>query len=343
MSVAHQFATEARSGPPPFGFAAQATSPVAGQEAEPRAAAGHGRAPHPDATAPLLRPVHLPRTEPAFDDEIGTAAPGVGSVPRYGSAATRPRVHGHHAQAAAAGARGQEAPGQESEAPQAHAREPHGREAQRRDSHGRDGAGIRTAGTHTAAHPAAGRRSAAAAAGPALRLLPGGRATPGTDTPAEPLLPGEVGEEDITEVAVQPIVILGGPAEPDERDEIEVRRLEQLPDPHPLAGQLAQAVVEVLSGDRPITQLLTWLDEQIYLDLSALAPKPRTTPTVGQARVVTIRPQDRPKIRSIHVCRPADGVAEVAARVETNGRSRAVALRLQEWRGRWRCSALVVG
>ncbi len=125
-------------------------------------------------------------------------------------------------------------------------------------------------------------------------------------------------------------------------DQAPVRRMGELPDPRPLAGQLAQAVVEVLSGTRPLTQLLTRVDEQIYAELSALAPDPVTAPTFGRNRGV-IRPQDRPRVCSVHVSRPAADVAEVAARVQTNGRSRAVALRLEEWRGRWRCSALVVG
>jgi len=125
-------------------------------------------------------------------------------------------------------------------------------------------------------------------------------------------------------------------------DQALIRHPGELPDPRPLAGQLAQAVVEVLSGARPLTQLLTRVDEQIYAELAALAPDPGTAPTFGRNRGV-IRPEDRPRVRSVHVSRPAADVAEVAARVQTNGRSRAVALRLEEWRGRWRCSALVVG
>lgn len=120
-------------------------------------------------------------------------------------------------------------------------------------------------------------------------------------------------------------------------------RLHLLPDPQPFAGQLVQAVVEVLTGVRPIGQLLTQVNEQIYVELAALAPVAVAFPTVGRVRAVVVRPQDRPRVRSVHVCRPADGVAEVAARVPTKGRSRAIASRLEEWRGRWRCSALVLG
>ena len=117
---------------------------------------------------------------------------------------------------------------------------------------------------------------------------------------------------------------------------------DDLPDPRPVAGELAQAVVEVLAGDRPLTQLLTRFDDHTYGELAARAPDPATRPTLRSARTGS-HPWQRPKIRTVHVSRPADGVAEVTARVQTNGRSRAVALRLEEWQGRWRCSALDVG
>ena len=114
------------------------------------------------------------------------------------------------------------------------------------------------------------------------------------------------------------------------------------PDPRPVAGELAQAVVEVLAGDRPLIQLLTRFDDHTYGQLAARTPDPATHPTLRSTRA-GIHPWQRPKVRTVHVSRPADGVAEVTARVQTNGRSRAVALRLEEWQGRWRCSALDVG
>ncbi len=119
-------------------------------------------------------------------------------------------------------------------------------------------------------------------------------------------------------------------------------RRSELLDPRPVAGELAQAVVEVLAGDRPVTQLLTRFDDRTYGQLAARAPDPVTHPTLRSARA-GVHPWERPKIRTVHVSCPADGVAEVTARVQTNGRSRAVALRLEEWEGRWRCSALDVG
>lgn len=188
--------------------------------------------------------------------------------------------------------------------------------------------------------PAAPLRPAApAGADRALRVLPGGLTVAVAPSAVDSdVLPGPL-------LGVVGVTGTVGTVEDreDREDEPQLRRIAELPDPRPLAGQLAQAVVEVLAGDRPITQLLTWVDERIYTELSALAPRPRTSPALSRGRTVLIRPQDRPKVRSIHVGRPAAGVAEIAARVQVNGRSRAVALRLEEWRGRWRCSALIVG
>jgi hypothetical protein len=55
-----------------------------------------------------------------------------------------------------------------------------------------------------------------------------------------------------------------------------------------------------------------------------------------------IRPL-RQHIASVHVCRPEQGVAEVAARVTVGQRSRAIAARLDFERGRWTCTAMTFG
>lgn len=118
-----------------------------------------------------------------------------------------------------------------------------------------------------------------------------------------------------------------------------------LGDPRPLAVQVVQAVAEILAGDRQITQLTAWVDEEVYAAIAAAAPDVarKPGPSARRAGPVRTRPEDRPMIRSVHLCQPATGVAEVVARVQTGGRSRAVALRLEGWRGRWRCNALTVG
>lgn len=103
-----------------------------------------------------------------------------------------------------------------------------------------------------------------------------------------------------------------------------------LPEPRQWAGRFVQAVVEVLAGERPTSQLVRWTTRQVYDDLSGRAPR-----GAGSSA--------RALVRSVHVTEPADGVAEVAALVRRGQRCSAVALRLEGLDGRWQCSALELG
>lgn len=124
------------------------------------------------------------------------------------------------------------------------------------------------------------------------------------------------------------------------------RRL--LPEPRPWAARLVQAVVEVLAGDRPVTQLVRWTDEDVYATLQRRVQVGATSPTlVGQRRAAGRAAGNargaRAVVRSVHVSEPAEGVAEVCALVQRGVRVTAVALRLDGVDGRWRCSALELG
>lgn len=106
-----------------------------------------------------------------------------------------------------------------------------------------------------------------------------------------------------------------------------------LPDPRGWAARLAQALVEVLAGDRPPAQLVRWTTTEVYETVTAALPSRRPR-------------WDRPPralVRSVHVSEPRDGVAEVAAVVRHGVRSTAVALRIEGLDGRWRCTALQLG
>ncbi len=111
-----------------------------------------------------------------------------------------------------------------------------------------------------------------------------------------------------------------------------------LPEPKVWAGRLVQAMVEVTSGVRPVTQLVRWTTTDVYAGLQRriartelLSQRPATGRRVGAI------------VRSIHVDEPADGVAEVCAVVQHGARCRAIALRLEGFDGRWQCTALQVG
>ncbi|QIK65593.1 hypothetical protein G7072_03905 [Nocardioides sp. HDW12B] len=103
-----------------------------------------------------------------------------------------------------------------------------------------------------------------------------------------------------------------------------------------LARRFAQAAVEVVAGQRPVLQLLRWTDEHVYADLE------RRASLVRQARGSSPR-RVHAQVRSVHVCRPHDDSAEVSVHVRHGERSRALALRLERHRDRWRCTVLQFG
>lgn len=112
-------------------------------------------------------------------------------------------------------------------------------------------------------------------------------------------------------------------------------RTSQLPDPAPLVGQLAQAIMEVVSGQRPAPQLIRHTAPTIY---SVIA---RQAMVAGRRRAPGPR---RPAIvRRVRVCEPADGIIEACAVVVSHGRVRALALRLEGLDGRWLVTALTIG
>ena len=110
-----------------------------------------------------------------------------------------------------------------------------------------------------------------------------------------------------------------------------------LPDPRTWSGQFVQALIEVLSGDRPASQLLRWTNERVYADVV------RRVRALGVTSIAIRRGRGRALVRSVHICEPRDGIAEAAIHVKHGGRSRAVAVRLEGLDGRWRCTALSLG
>lgn len=104
------------------------------------------------------------------------------------------------------------------------------------------------------------------------------------------------------------------------------------------AARFAQAVVEVLGGDRPVTQLVRWTTSRVYADLGRrVRILGRNSPS--RERLRTIRPQ----VRSVHVSQPTPETAEVSVHVRHGRRSRALAARLELDEDRWQCTALELG
>lgn len=107
------------------------------------------------------------------------------------------------------------------------------------------------------------------------------------------------------------------------------------------SGHLMQALVETLSGERPVRQMASWLApsvyEQLVRRLTASAKAHGRLPAGRRARVV-----------SVHVTMLDPETAELAARFVHGGRSRAMAIRLESRRNHrgvsmWQCTALSWG
>lgn len=104
------------------------------------------------------------------------------------------------------------------------------------------------------------------------------------------------------------------------------------------AGSFVQAVVEVVEGDRPLSQLVRWTNRRVYGEVSE---RQRTMSEHSQP--TRTRGPRRAQVATMRIYRPAPDVAEVSARVSVGIRSRAIAARLDLIRDRWMCTAIEFG
>ncbi|MEP6598832.1 MAG: Rv3235 family protein [Actinomycetota bacterium] len=110
----------------------------------------------------------------------------------------------------------------------------------------------------------------------------------------------------------------------------------ELPDPESFGRRLLVGVLEALAGRRPVQQLTPHLSPSVYGGLVADLERSGRS---GRARTW----HSPATVRSVRVCEPADGVAELAAVVQIGTRYRAVAARFEGLDGRWRCVRLQLG
>jgi hypothetical protein len=108
-----------------------------------------------------------------------------------------------------------------------------------------------------------------------------------------------------------------------------------LPDPGPWGRRLLIGMIETAGGHRPLHQLAAMLSPSVSRGLGA----------DFEYAARNGRPHwlHRAMIRSVRVAEPATGVAELCATVDAGGRVRAIAIRLDEHHGRWRCTRLQLG
>lgn len=113
---------------------------------------------------------------------------------------------------------------------------------------------------------------------------------------------------------------------------------DELPDPEPLLHNLTIGVLEVLAGVREVEQLARWLTEDAYAKLvtrANLSARARSARNQSVARPVH-------EILSIRHSAPADSAVEGVVIVAGPARTRAVAIRLEGWDGRWRATSLAL-
>ena len=98
-----------------------------------------------------------------------------------------------------------------------------------------------------------------------------------------------------------------------------------LPDAQQWAATLARAIIEVVTGARQAPQLRRWLLPELYGALTTV----HLSPCARSTRPIHVR-----------ICPIDAATTEAAVIVATAARTYALALRLEEYRGRWMMTAL---
>ncbi|WP_051342896.1 Rv3235 family protein [Pseudonocardia spinosispora] len=105
--------------------------------------------------------------------------------------------------------------------------------------------------------------------------------------------------------------------------------------------------LEVVTGRRPAAQLRGLVTDPVLRYIRAAAEQ-NTTRNGRPPRTPTARPVGRPGLRTVHICRPDQDVAEVSVVWQLHGRCRAVAARFEittptHGERHWRCTELRLG
>lgn len=145
-------------------------------------------------------------------------------------------------------------------------------------------------------------------------------------------------------MTVPPVLELASPTPTDDAGRPRTREAEDdredpiPPDARLFAQNLARCVVEVLAGTRPLDQLARWLSDDVYEHLllrDALARRARAARGEAPTRLALT-------MGSTVLSEPSAGVVDAVVVIHGRARSRAVALRLEWLRSRWRATAVHV-
>jgi len=104
------------------------------------------------------------------------------------------------------------------------------------------------------------------------------------------------------------------------------------------AHRFCQAAVEIVAGDRPVSQVVRWASREVHADLRRRA---HLVARAGghQPGLAQVQPV-RPRVESVHSCFVTEEIVECSVRVRYGRRSRAIAARFERIDERWICTAL---
>lgn len=114
-----------------------------------------------------------------------------------------------------------------------------------------------------------------------------------------------------------------------------LRRPDALPQPAPWGRRLLIGLIESAAGRRPLQQLSSMLSFSVVRGLAADFERAAARGDRHWLHGATVA--------SVRSFEPAEGVAELCATVTAGPRVRAVALRVEQRDGRWRCTRLQLG
>jgi hypothetical protein len=104
------------------------------------------------------------------------------------------------------------------------------------------------------------------------------------------------------------------------------------------AARIGAALVEIVGGDRPVSQVLRWTSPAVYQDLARRAHL--VAAAVGRRPGAGGTQSVRPHLVAAHTSFVSERCAEVSLHVRYGERSRAVAARFELIRERWQVTAL---
>jgi hypothetical protein len=116
-----------------------------------------------------------------------------------------------------------------------------------------------------------------------------------------------------------------------------------------IARKVARGALEVLGGTRPLQQMARLLDGRSYERLQLRSnlirsiEQPHGSLSGGNARSNALRLHRNVLIRTVRICAITPKIFEASVVAAEQKRARAIALRIERWRGQWRVTELQIG